>query len=104
VRHFRAGDEAMICLLDLVPVIRIVEVVGEIREQVEVVADPIRRDASRRVAVAAASLPVAGPAATVRVAPVGRVDRSKPIDGRGRDHPLCDLIGRVPQAVIAHAG
>ena len=102
MRHLRAGDETMIGLLHLVAVHRIVEEVGEVREQIEVVADAVRGDAGRRVAVAAAVLPVGGPAVTIRVAAVGRIDRTEPADQAGADRAIGDLVGGIPLAVIAH--
>ena len=47
-----AGDEAMVDLLLLIAVNRIVEEEREVRDQIEVVADPVGRDLGQRRAAA----------------------------------------------------
>jgi hypothetical protein len=44
VHGLPAGDEAMVGLLDLIAALGIFEVVREVRKQVQIVADAVRRD------------------------------------------------------------
>ena len=83
MRHPAAGDEAVIRLLDLIAVLRVVEVVREVREQIEVVAGEVSGDARGRVAIAARALPVSDQAVAIRMTAVRR-SRSTRIDRSAR--------------------
>ena len=97
-----ARDEPVVRLLELVAVHRIVEKVREVREEIEVVADPVRADL--RAHVLASALPLDRPAVAVGVAAVGLVDCAKPVDASRRDRARRNLIGRIPGPAVSHAG
>ena len=77
-----AGRDAPLGLLELVAVLRVVEEVGEVREQVQAVAQQEARGAQRRWAVRA--LKFRREALTVRLPAVARIDEAEPWDQPAR--------------------
>ena len=102
MREPGAGDEAMVCLVELVAANGIVQEEGEVGEQVEVVADPVGRHARRGVSVRA--LPLQRSAVTVGVAAIRAIDRPESVDRPVGNRPVRYLVGGVPGPSISHPG
>ncbi len=89
-------------LLELVPVVRVVQKVREIREELEAVAEEESRGANRRGASRALNL--GRKTLAVRPAAVSRIDEPEtgrqPARNRARRH----LVGGVPVCPVPHAG
>ena len=88
---FAPLTNAVIGLLELIAVHRVVEEEGEVREQVEVVADAVGGDLGG--GVAARPLPLDRAAVAVGVAAVGRIDRAEAAD-ESRRRPRAAAPGR----------
>jgi hypothetical protein len=101
VRHAPTGRHAAVRLLDLVAVDRVLEEVGEVREEIEPVAEHEAGHPRRRAA--RGPLRVGGKAVAVGLAPVRVVDVSESSDEPLVDRPLRHLVGRVPVGPVAHA-
>ena len=95
-----ARDEAMIGLAELIAVLRVVEEVSEVGEQVQVVREAERRQLRARVVSRA--LPFERSAVAVRIAAIRRVDRPEPIERSIVYGARRNLVGRVPDAAVPH--
>ncbi len=88
--------------MELIAVHGIVEEVREVGKEIEVVADAVRDDFGRGIAMGL--LPFDRSAVAVGIPAVGGVDGAEASNQTVRDGPLRDLVGRVPGRAIAHAG
>ena len=100
VGESRAAHEAVIGLLELIAVLGVVEEIGEVREQVEVVLEAV--GAERGAGVPIAALPLERGAVARRLAAIGRVDQAESADATVGHRARRDLIGRVPPPAITH--
>ena len=98
----RAGHEPVIGLVKLIAVIRVVEKIGEVGKQIEVVADAEGRDLRARMSPR--PLPLERSAVPISVAAVCGIDCTEPSDEAALYGALRNLIGGGPRAAISHAG
>ena len=102
VRSRGSPMHAAILLFELIAVLRVIEEVGKIREQIEVVIHPVEQDFRRGMVVEAMPL---GLQAVARALAAGAlVERAKAIHESALDRPLRELIRGRPVAAISHAG
>jgi hypothetical protein len=92
------GRGAGILLLELVAVDRIVQRVGEIGEQVQLVAEDVGLEAVLRTPMAMA--PIGGPGNVARVPTVGRIHVAPRRKRAGLDERERDLVARAPFALV----
>src|SRR5262245_28069211 len=92
---------ALLGLLKLIAVDRIVEVVGEVREQVHVVVQHESGGANLRLTHR--SLELCSEALASERATVARVEQPEPRHESARDRAIGDLIGGIPIGPVPHA-
>ena len=100
VGEARPAHEPVIGLLELIAVLGVVEEIGEVREQVEVVLEAV--GAERGAGVPAATLPLDRRAVARRLSAISRIDQAKSPDASVCHRARRDLIGRVPRPAITH--
>ena len=91
VRDSSAGGNPPLGLLELIAVLRIVQEVGEVGEQIQAVAKHETGRAERRGAVRA--LKIGGEALAVRLAAVAGIDQAEPGNKAAVDRAFGHLIG-----------
>ena len=95
-----AAGDAPVRLAELVAIDRVVEKIGEVRIQLELVADQV--SARFRGGVAAGPAPHAGEAVAAGGAAIGSIDGVEARQRTGVDRALRHLVGGVPLAAVGH--
>ncbi len=96
----RAHHRAVFALRELIALHRVVEKIGEIRDQRQLGADRVNIDVAVHVAVGLA--PLAGQAVAARLSAIARIDGAEAVDQAALHGTLRDLVGRIPVGRVTH--
>ena len=98
--RLQPGDEAFVRLLKLIAALRVVEEVGEVGKQIQIVVVAVGHHA--RDARLAAPVPLGREAVALAVPTVRRIDQPEAIDRARGDGAARDLVGGIPRRLVAH--